>query len=58
VVDGTGAVLTIYGLPPRDTFPASLTRCLTGIVSIDPTTLHVADACSGMVIELGFHRVD
>jgi len=57
VVDGSGVVLTIYGLPPRDTFPASLTRCLTGIVPVDATTLHVADACTGMVIELGFHRI-
>ena len=52
VVDGNGAVQTIYGAAPRDTFPALATGCLTGIAVIDATTVHVADACSGLLVEL------
>jgi hypothetical protein len=54
VVDGTGPVQTIYGKPPRASFPASVTRCLTGIQVIDSTTARVADACTGLLVEL--HR--
>jgi cysteine-rich repeat protein len=52
VVDGTGTVQTIFALPPRETFPASAAACLTGIVTVDATTVQVADACSGLLIRL------
>jgi sugar lactone lactonase YvrE len=52
VVDGTGPVRTIYGLPPRDTFPASLTRCLAGLAVIDASTVQVTDTCTGLLVEL------
>jgi hypothetical protein len=46
VVDGNGAVQTIYGAPPRDHFPASVTSCLTGLAVTGPTHVQVADACA------------
>ncbi|HEY1551933.1 MAG TPA: SMP-30/gluconolactonase/LRE family protein [Kofleriaceae bacterium] len=52
VVDGTGAVRTIYGSPPRATFPSSITRCLSGLTVVDPTTVFVTDSCAGMMVEL------
>lgn len=52
VVDGTREVLTIYGQPPRDEFPASVTTCLTGIVAHPDGRVAVADACSGFLVEL------
>jgi len=52
IVDGTGPVLTIYGAPPRDTFPQSITKCLTGIVSLDEKHVQVTDACAGILLEL------
>ncbi len=52
VIDGTGAVLTIYGAAPRDSFPATATSCLTDVVVIDDMTVNVTDACSGLLIEL------
>ncbi|HVK84310.1 MAG TPA: hypothetical protein VM513_09385 [Kofleriaceae bacterium] len=52
VVDGTGPVQTIYGAAPRDTFPASVTSCLTGIAVVDDTHVQVTDACAGMLVEL------
>jgi sugar lactone lactonase YvrE len=52
VVDGSGAVETIYGASPRDTFPASVTRCLTGVLVVDDATLLVTDACTGIAVEL------
>jgi len=52
VVDGTGPVQTIYGVPPRDAFPERVTRCLTGLQVTSTTTALVADSCAGMVIEL------
>ncbi|MGE0871483.1 MAG: hypothetical protein AB7P03_23185 [Kofleriaceae bacterium] len=52
VVDGTGPVQTIYGAPPRDSFPASVTTCLTGLLVIDATTIQVVDACTGLLVEL------
>jgi cysteine-rich repeat protein len=51
-VNGTGPVTTIYGAAPRDTFPASVTRCLTGLAVVDATTAQVTDSCTGMLIEL------
>jgi len=52
VVDGTGSVQTIYGAPPHDQFPSSVTSCLTGIAATGPSTLQVADACTGLLIQL------
>jgi sugar lactone lactonase YvrE len=52
VVDGTGIVETIYGAPPTDTFPASVTRCLTGLAVIDATTVQIVDSCTGLLVEL------
>lgn len=52
IVDGSGPVQTIYGVPPRTTFPASVTSCLTGIAIVGPTTLQVADACTGLLVQL------
>ncbi len=52
VVDGTGAVWTIYGAGPRSTFPASVTRCLTGLAVIDDATLQLTDSCTGLLVEL------
>jgi hypothetical protein len=55
VVDGQGEVQTIYGGSPADAFPASETRCLTGVASVDATTVEVTDACTGLLVAL--HRV-
>jgi cysteine-rich repeat protein len=55
VVDGTGLVLTIYG--DSATYPATVTRCLTALDSVDAMTVHVTDACAGMLLELRRERV-
>jgi trimeric autotransporter adhesin len=52
MVDGLGPAMTIYGAAPRDTFPASVTRCLTGLAVASDTTVQVTDSCTGMLIEL------
>jgi sugar lactone lactonase YvrE len=52
VVDGTGVALTVYGASPRDTFPASVTRCLTGLAVVDAATVQVTDTCTGILVEL------
>jgi cysteine-rich repeat protein len=52
MVDGLGPAITIYGAAPRDTFPASVTRCLTGLAIVDATTVQVTDSCTGILIEL------
>ena len=52
VVDGTGAVSTIYGAPPRVAFPDSNTECLTGVAVTNATTIEVADSCTGLVVAL------
>jgi hypothetical protein len=51
-VDGSGVVHTIYGAPPRDTFPTSNTSCLTGLAVTGPTTIQVVDSCSGLLVQL------
>ncbi len=56
IVDGTGSVLTIYGAPLRARFPESVTSCLTGLAVIDEQTVRVADACSGLLVELRRER--
>src|SRR5262249_16338809 len=53
VVDGTGPVSSIYG-EVRDSFPASVTTCLSGIAIIDANTLQLTDSCAGLLVEL--HR--
>jgi cysteine-rich repeat protein len=52
IVDGSGLALTVYGAPPRDTFPASVTRCLTGLAVVDATTIQVTDSCTGILLQL------
>jgi cysteine-rich repeat protein len=52
VVDGSGPVQTIYGGPPRDKFPASVTACLTGLAVTSATSVQVADACTGLLVQL------
>jgi sugar lactone lactonase YvrE len=52
VVDGSGEVQSIFGEPPRTTFPASVTRCLTGVAVVDETHVQVTDSCTGMLVEL------
>ena len=51
-VDGNGAVQTIYGLPPRSTFPTDVTNCLTGLAVTGAASLQVSDACTGLLVEL------
>lgn len=52
IVDGTSDVQTIYGVPPVTEFPASVTRCLTGLAVLDAVTLQVTDSCTGILVEL------
>jgi len=55
VVDGTGDVQTIYGRV-RDTFPAAVTTCLTGLAVVDTASVQVADSCTGLLVELRRER--
>jgi hypothetical protein len=52
IVDGEGPVQTIYGGPPRDSFPASISSCLTGIAVDGASKVRVADSCEGLFVEL------
>lgn len=52
VVDGTGDVQTIYGKSPRDKFPSNITSCLTALAVTGPSTVQIADACTGLLVEL------
>ncbi len=53
VARGDDEVLTIYGTPPWDTFPDSVTRCLSGVaVQPDGSTFRLLDACLGVVLDL------
>jgi hypothetical protein len=45
-------VQTIYGTPPRTAFPASVTACLTGLAVTSASQLQVADACTGLLVQL------
>jgi hypothetical protein len=45
-------VRTVYGLPPRDAFPTSVTRCIAGLAVIDASTVRITDRCTGYLIEL------
>ena len=55
--DGTDDVRTIYGKPPRQAFPDSVTRCLSDI-TLSPSTkggstvAHALDACLGVIVRL------
>lgn len=51
-VDGTGEVVTIYGRSPVTTFPETVTRCLTAVAIIDPSTLQALDACTGIWVQV------
>jgi hypothetical protein len=42
----------IYGAPPRDTSPTSVTRCLTGLAVVHSTAVQVVDSCTGLLVEL------
>jgi cysteine-rich repeat protein len=52
LVDGTGPVQSIYGAPPRDTFPATVTTCLTDVAVVDAATLRIIDGCVGLLVDL------
>lgn len=52
VVDGSGAVLTLYGAAPRAGFPEDSTFCLSGLHAPADGVVHVADACQGYLVEL------
>ncbi|MEZ4368504.1 MAG: hypothetical protein R2939_19825 [Kofleriaceae bacterium] len=52
VVDGSGAVVTILGAPPRDTFPGNMGTCLSGLALVEPRTLWATDACTGFAVEV------
>jgi hypothetical protein len=40
------------GNGPVGAFPASVTRCLTGLAVASDTTVQVTDSCTGMLIAL------
>jgi len=55
LIDGSGFIATVYG-ERNDLFPASETRCLSGIV-MDPTSetgsvAYVVDSCRGFLLRL------
>ncbi len=53
VPSGEDFVQTVYGAPPRDSFPENVTTCLTGIASPDGDgSLYVLDGCLGYVLRL------
>lgn len=56
VVDGDGAVNTIFGASPRVDFPATVTFCLAGVAVLDADTVQAVDSCTGMLIELTRER--
>ena len=53
---GEDSVSTIYGIAPRDVFPSSVTKCISGI-GFDPghaddSVLYFLDACEGFLVKL------
>jgi hypothetical protein len=48
-IDGAGLITTVVG---DGTAASSGEGCLTGIVVTGPTTIQIADACSGLLVEL------
>ncbi|MFC1609795.1 DUF4215 domain-containing protein [Myxococcota bacterium] len=54
VVTGAGRVLTIYGAPPRHSFPQSVTVCVAGL-AVDPEDdgrVYFVDGCAGILVRL------
>src|SRR5437763_1258688 len=52
VVDGGGAVVTLYGKAPRASFPEDSTFCLSGVDVPSDGVVRVVDACQGYLLEL------
>src|SRR5262249_34422465 len=53
LADGSGAVASIYGAPPRDTYPASFTQCIAGLFLLPGSaSLFATDSCTGMLLRL------
>ena len=60
IVDGSGPVRTVFGAPPSqdaigmtsDIYPASITRCLTGLILTEDDRVWVTDACQGLLMEV------
>lgn len=60
VATGDDRVFTIYGVPPRTSYPQSVTHCL-GDITFDAQSddrLWLVDACLGMLIQLDRRRVE
>lgn len=51
VVSGEGPVRTVYGAPPRDTYPEANTRCLDAI-AFEGDRAWLSDACIGIIFSL------
>ena len=46
-------VITLYGSLPRDTFPANITSCLTGVaVAPEGDSVMTVDECQGVAIRI------
>ncbi len=53
VPTGEDTVQTIYGIPPRDTFPENVTKCLTGVAPLaGDAAMYVLDGCLGYLLRL------
>ncbi|HSI03897.1 MAG TPA: hypothetical protein VLC93_05450, partial [Myxococcota bacterium] len=53
VPTGEDTVQTIYGAPPRDTFPENVTKCLTGVTPLPgDAAMYVLDGCLGYLLRL------
>ena len=52
VVDDRDDVRTMYGAPPRATFPESTTQCIAALAVPKDDVLVIADACQGIVVAL------
>jgi|GEM_PF-1872577 len=49
-VMGDGRMSTVYGAPPRNTYPESATDCLRAVQLVDDDTLLLMDACQGVLL--------
>ena len=52
LINGTGIVQTLFGVPPRTSFPSSVSNCLSGIAIVDATTVRITDSCAGLLVDL------
>ncbi len=53
VPTGEDVVQTIYGAPPRDTYPENVTKCLTGVAPLaSDAAMYVLDQCLGYLLKL------